>query len=368
MDKLLTLNNSIVSNNIEKSKLTVKIGNAFSLRVSYISDMHLENSCKNPFNKIKVINKIKYKFERQRNITLIAGDTANDPKLFKLFFGQLKNWSPIFVTLGNHELFAFSNESIEEIVKIYKQNLNKNQFLVHNNLYLFTPSGISEISFKELKSITVIKLKEKAKNTYLAIFGGIGFSGKNLQFNANNKIYGKKSYIDRDEEIKLTSEFYFLYKKVAKALNNKKVIVLTHMPVECWYNNTNDLVDGFIYVNGHTHRNRSYTNGKWIIYSDNQVGNSSSRLWFLKKASFWSQRIKLKYFDLNEQILDCFSEYGDGIHEITKDQYEMYLTFLSGKNNHIFSNLQHLFFFSKLKREYPELYMVKKTNTTCFLR
>ncbi len=365
MGKNLTLSDYVAANTSEIDKLRVK-KNENVLRVSYISDMHLETSCKYFFRKLKVINKIIPKFNAHYSVILIAGDTANDPELFKLFFGQLKNRLPIFVTLGNHELFNFSNKPIDEIVKIYKETLNENQFLVHNNLFLFTPCGISEISFIELKKISITELKLKAKAAYLVIFGGIGFSGKNFEFNANNKIYGKNSYIDREEEIKLTNEFYSLYKKVSIALKNKKVIVLTHMPVECWYNNINDLVDGFIYVNGHTHRNKVYTNKKWIVYADNQIGNPAPHGWFFRKASFWSRRIELKHFNLNEQILDCFSGYDDGIYEITKDQYNIYNAYLSTKHNYIRYDIYFIFFYSKLKLKYSKIYMVKKNKYYMF--
>jgi len=106
--------------------------------------------------------------------------------------------------------------------------------------------------------------------------------------------------------------FSILYEKVCKALYDKNVVILTHMPVEDW-NGSNELIDGFVYVNGHNHRNYFSDNGTNRIYADNQVG--------------YRQTLPVpKYFLINGTY-DWFSDLPDGIHDISR--YE-YLEFLRG--------------------------------------
>lgn len=78
------------------------------------------------------------------------------------------------------------------------------------------------------------------------------------------------------------------------------------MPKENWSSEAYN--PQWIYVNGHTHRNEYYCDKEKIVYSDNQIGYSSSH------------RVGLKHFYLSSTY-DYFLYYEDGIHKITKEKY-----------------------------------------------
>ena len=83
---------------------------------------------------------------------------------------------------------------------------------------------------EELEKISITDLQYRTQFAKLIIFGGIGFSGMNETFNANNGLY--KYAIDRELEKKESLKFLNLYKKVINALKNSKLIVITHMPFQ----------------------------------------------------------------------------------------------------------------------------------------
>lgn len=64
----------------------------------------------------------------------------------------------------------------------------------------------------------------------------------------------------------------------------------------------------YVYVSGHTHRNFFHDDGEYRVYSDNQVG-------------YHSENPHLKTFLLDNDY-DCFSDYEDGIFEVTGEQYK----------------------------------------------
>lgn len=66
----------------------------------------------------------------------------------------------------------------------------------------------------------------------LIIFGGIGFAGKNSNFNANSGIY--LNVLNREEEINESNNFFQLYEKVTESLKGMNLIVMTHMPLKDW--------------------------------------------------------------------------------------------------------------------------------------
>ena len=91
---------------------------------------------------------------------------------------------------------------------------------------------------------------------------------------------------------------------------------------------------GFIYVSGHTHRNYYYDDGEIRIYADNQIGYSNNLP-------------HLKWFE-TDNTYDYFSDYPDGIHEISADDY---IQFYRGKNIRI-----------TFTRSVNTLYMLKKNG------
>jgi hypothetical protein len=102
-----------------------------------------------------------------------------------------------------------------------------------------------------------------------------------------------------------TKQFEDIYNSTLQLLGDKKVIVLTHTPVDNW--TKSEYNPKWIYVNGHTHRNRYVEDEKCTIYSDNQIGYNKNKL-------------ALKYFKLDTSV-DIFAEYEDGIYEISIEEY-----------------------------------------------
>lgn len=314
--------NELISFNtyIEKRDNIFKKENEFN--ISYVSDIHLEhriqkNECKNNGDVQALLKRIVDNIINQdSDLTLICGDTANTVELFNMFVCFLKERvnKNVFITLGNHELWDLDELKINDIISIYKSIINSDKIkLVHNNLFYYDEfSSFKEITEYELQNMSIDKLIETTKNAELIIFGGIGFAGKNNDFNANSLIY--KFAINREEEINESEKFYNLYKKVKSALFDKNVIIMTHMPFTDW-SNDEEYVNKFVYVSGHNHRNFYYDDGIKRIYADNQIG-------------YITKNVGIKNFFINS-CYDWLSRYEDGVYEISKNDY---IKFNSGKN------------------------------------
>ena len=108
--------------------------------------------------------------------------------------------------------------------------------------------------------------------------------------------------------------------------------------MDCWSEETNYHKE-YVYVSGHTHRNQFYDDGETRIYADNQIG-------------YYNNSVHLKWIEIDNEY-DYFSDYEDGIHQITADDYR---SFYRGKNIMIAFN-----------REVNVLYMLKKNGYYCFI-
>lgn len=276
---------------------------------------------------------------------LVGGDIASDFSIFKLFvmllrktFDERKRNIKVIFTLGNHELWDFQSETIENIVQIYRKLLSDyGMYLLHNEiLYTDDNNNISYITSQEINTLPENEIREKLRTARIILFGGIGFSGYNQKFNANAGIY--KMTLSRNKEIEETNHFERLYDKVCSCLPERNIIVLTHMPFEDWHSD-NKKHDNYVYVSGHNHRNTYYDDGVIRIYSDNQVG-------------YYCENPILKYFYIDDKY-DLFVDYKDGIYQITRDEY---IDFYRGKNIQITYN-----------RKIKELYMLKRKNYYCFI-
>ena len=168
------------------------------------------------------------------------------------------------------------------------------------------------------------------------MFGGLGFSGKNNDFNAKHGVY--QNTISRETEIMESNKIEQLYEKVCASMKDKKLIVFTHMPLKDWSLNDKYHND-FVYVSGHDHRNYFYDDGVIRIYNDNQIGYNVKNMY-------------LKSF-LIDDTYDWFSCYEDGIYVIENDDYRI---FYRGKNLSMDFN-----------RKTKKLYMLKKNNYYCFI-
>ena len=324
-------------------------------RVHYISDLHLMHriqnaGCRSKEDVIYVIQKIVNMIAKEaRSLLLIDGDTASDFGIFQLFVKMLsktlnQNVQVVF-TLGNHELWSFPNFQIEQIVSKYRAVLEKyGMYLIHNDLLYEEASGfladpkivIHLIRYHDLCQMNETQISDRLRNARCVIFGGLGYSGYNKEFNADNGIY--RMTLNRATEIKESKIFEDLYNRLRPILDNKNTIILTHTPKKDWCREA-DPDKNYVYVSGHTHRNFFHDDGEYRIYSDNQVG-------------YHSDTPHLKAF-LIDNDYDCFSDYEDGIFKITREQYN---DFYRGKNITM-----------SFQREVNVLYMLKKNGYYCFI-
>ena len=326
-----------------------------SKKIYYISDLHLIHKIQNA--KCKSINDVTALLQNvidnlladteifDRNILLINGDTSSDFAIFKQFITMLRKSIDakrlklkVVFTLGNHDLWDFATFSIDEIVEKYKGVITANGMqLLHNNiLYLTDERGLLEISCADLTLLSQEEIKKSLSRARVILFGGIGFAGYNDEFNANVGIYRKT--LNREQETEETYKFEALYKKVCDELSDKRIVVVTHMPLsDCCSNKMPQ--KGFVYINGHTHRNYFHDDGDYRIYADNQIGYNHAST-------------RLKYFYLEDDY-DIFSDYEDGIYEISRNDY---LDFNRGKNITITFN-----------RDFHKLYLLKKNTYYMFI-
>ena len=331
----------------DRSMLFRSLGNMFlwdSNRISYISDLHLMLRIHKSEDGICALKKIiDVILTESTSLTLIGGDLSSSFPIFELFVKMLRNSAGsgrrnfVFV-LGNHELWSFPGLSVDEIVDKYRTVLKENgMYLLHNDLFYQNESNdMGIIPYDELIQSDNQAILEKLRCTRLAILGGIGFSGYNEEFNANDGIY--RSTVDRNTEIQESKKFEQLYDKLTDVLAEKNTVIFTHTPKKDWCVDAN-CHDNFVYVSGHTHRNMFFDDGVKRIYADNQIGYSN-------------ESPHLKSFLMNGEY-DYFSDYEDGIYEITSQEYQ---DFSRGKNISMTFN-----------RQINILYMLKKNEYYCFI-
>lgn len=319
-------------------------------RVYYISDIHLMHKLKyfEPKTKADVGCAIKFLVDNiireSKGTILIGGDLSSDFSIFELFIKifrrELDNRGErrlVIVVLGNHELWGFSQNSFDEIVKKYDDLLDKyGMYLLQNNIiYRDDKRGIQKITTEELLSVEEPELRDKIVTSRITFFGGLAFSGYNEKFNANNGIY--RDIIDRATEIKESKKFEELYKKVCSIFHDKNVVIFTHMPMDCWSENVN-YHENYVYVSGHTHRNYFHDDGNIRVYACNQIG-------------YKNNNPHMKWFDL-ENDYDYFADEPNGKYEITRDEYR---EFYMGKNIQMTFNREGI------------LYMLKRNGYYCFI-
>lgn len=320
-------------------------------RVSYISDLHLMHRIQNA--KCKSIEDIIYIMQKiidnilaeSARLTLIGGDTSANFAIFELFIIMLRRSMALscekrdFVfVLGNHELWGFAGMSLKKIIDKYRLVLKRNgMYLLHNDLlYRNDYDNMEVIPYDELVQLDNSIISGKLRCARLMILGGLGFSGYNEEFNANNGVY--RETVDRNTEIQESKKFEQLYNKLTDVLAKKNTVIFTHTPKKDWCANIN-YHDNFVYVNGHTHRNMFFDDGVKRIYADNQIG-------------YRNENLHLKYFLINGEY-DYFEDYKDGIYEITPQEYQ---DFYRGKNIRMTFN-----------RQVNILYMLKKNGYYCFV-
>lgn len=338
---------------------TRRIGECFMTsgdkEISYISDLHLTHRLKNASCKsIEDITRAMHEWVNNilcesGEIVLIGGDVSSDFTLFKLFVKMLRKTEKysyksrycgkkfVFV-LGNHELWGFPELSLEQIVEKYRNVLKMyGMYLLHNDLFYKNEADeVGIIPYNKLINEGNQVILDKLRLSRVVIFGGIGFSGYNDEFNANNGVY--RNVINREAEIDESKKFENLYNKLRGVFEYKKPIILTHMPKKDWCG-VKDYENEYIYVSGHTHKNVYYDDGVQRVYADNQIGYKSGL-------------IHMKGFAVRQEF-DSFASYEDGIYKISKKEYK---EFIRGKNIRMNFN-----------RNTEFVYMLKKKDYYCFL-
>ena len=311
---------------------------------NYVSDIHLTH---------RILNQLGDRFTKEQaaylikdiaknisatDITLVGGDTSESFEMNRLFYSLLeekscdtfemnrlfyllheeKSCDIRIVILGNHELWdesLYRESPVDDVVDAYRQFFEGMNFhlLLQNDLYIENESFryiLSENEILEKDAEELIALCEEADTI---ILGGIGFTGyckdkdpkTGRIYNAEFGLYNK-ALMTIDEDLHQTQRFEAVYDKVREVLSDRKVIVLTHMPKECW--SKEPYVTNWVYVNGHTHRNTEIVNEEKTVFAGNQIG-------------YHNKNVGLKRFCVMKNR-DLFYEYlEDGIHEITVQQY-----------------------------------------------
>lgn len=313
--------------------------------VYYISDIHLDSKLIKEFpeggSEKEIVDRIKkYVIEMVGDkdagkYLLILGDVSYNFEISKTFYSELaKLWTRgrILAVIGNHELWDMHEKKVENpdkkdfdiVISKYSRFFEEHNIVFLNNGIFLSqyPNGFNldieqgysrrnngkpfnrYIYGELLLGLSKEDVQEYLKGYPLIIFGGTGYAKYNEKYNADAKIYSTK--LIREDEIKLTNEFERIYQILRGTIDDKKVIVATHMPKSDW--SRTDCIPGWIYVNGHTHKNEYVISDDRTVYSDNQIG-------------YHETNFSLKYFNLNYPH-GTFKHFPDGIHEISANDYK----------------------------------------------
>ncbi len=351
----------IIGNTKSRAKDRIRVN------YDYISDIHLNHRIKNQLGNRFSKEQVEYlfasivkKIQEGYGITLIAGDTSEYFVQNELFYSYLYNLSHGLkvIVLGNHELWDSSlyktDSPIDDVIDAYRhlfdskenQVFLQNELLVQSEKYRYI---LSENEILEMNSDEIIELCNDAK---IIILGGIGFTGycqdrdpkTDRIYNAEYGLY-RKALTTLEEDIMQSQRFEAVYDRIRYILPDRKVIVLTHTPKECW--SRNPYVANWIYVNGHTHRNIRVVNEEKTIFADNQIG-------------YHNENIQIKSFCTIKKKELFYKHLEDGIHEITVDQY-IEFNQSKGINASIRPNIGKILM---LKRKKLYMFLLKKRVKT----
>ena len=328
-NELVKVDESIVPMLHETDVLPYQSGD-FMKRTSiyYISDIHIDNKIAIKFNNHATKKEIEYYIKKLVDkmvdsisseivgkFILIAGDVSSSFEISKIFYEKLVERNRIsskriICVLGNHELWNLdraSKNNVDSIVKLYRDMFAELDITFLQNELLVVGDDYEIITESEIETMTSDELKKKTLESQLTIFGGIGFSGYNPDFNASKLIYFD-AVPTLEEDKKLTNKFNSLYIKLKDCLSNRKIIILTHHPKQDW--STDNYNSNWIYINGHTHKNVYEKNSDKQLYADNQIG-------------YFNEDVKLKKIDYSLKC-NIFNDYEDGIHLISLAQYLLF--------------------------------------------
>lgn len=348
--------NEIQTEELLKADRSVLYGNDRSVnarKIFYVTDIHLmhrlqHSKCVTRDDCIYVIQRIIDSLLENllaESFLLIGGDVASEFGIFRLFVELLRQTiderrlhTEVVFVLGNHELWEFSGYTVDSIVAEYRQVLsdNKMHLLQNEILYLDRGSKVLSISEQDILVLSDEDIRNKLRTARVILFGGVGFSGYNYDLNADSGVY--RATLSREDEIAESRNLEILYNRICSCLSDKEVIIFTHMPFTDWHKD-DFRQSGFVYVSGHNHRNYFSDDGVVRIYADNQAG-------------YRTTCPRAKYFFM-EYSYDWFSDYEDGIYQITREDY---IDFYREKNIPLTFN-----------RPFNRLFMLKKNNYYCFI-
>mgnify|MGYP003365605713 CR=1 FL=1 len=295
---------------------------------------------------------------------LITGDVSFNFEVSEIFYKFIaEKWGGkrTIVTLGNHELWNYTksgsaqiqSHSVDKIVEKYRTLFDELEinFLENNLLTLTFDLGsyagrIVILSANEILSYSKEQLQELCNRSSLIVFGALGFSGMNDNFNVLNGIY-RDTITSRNEEVELSKKTRKLYYKILDSLEDYKVIIQTHMPFNDWCKD--EYHAGWVYVNGHNHRNEFYISHEKTVFADNQIGYKNSN-------------ITLKRFNLLSNY-DVFHNFKDGIFDIRREEY---LDFCKGLGINVDFNRRDGSI-KMLKREGFYLFLFEADNKKMYL-
>lgn len=339
--------------------------NTYDRKIFYITDIHLNYRLKERFPHFATYDEIRFFIQKYvRNLTktaddktgylLIGGDVSFSFDISKIFYEELcKCWHPshIIVVLGNHELWDYQcsdatlkSPSVDDIIERYRSMFQELKITFLQNSLLV---GYSVLTEADILSQSIDELRKHSLSSSLIVFGGIGFSAYNPNFNATHGVY-RQTITTLQDDIKYTQKSEEVYQKLVDTFLHDSLIVLSHMPLADW--NSRLPIPNWIYINGHTHRNHCEQSDKCTIYADNQMG-------------YHSRYHSLKYFKTTV-LHDIFKYYPDGIYHISKDQY---LDFNAG--NKIYCTFRRdVDYITMLKRQGVYLFLLEeKENNKLFL-
>lgn len=300
----------------------------------YISDVHLEHQI--AFEKCETMAEarglVKEKVSElvsslpiETAYVLLAGDIADSVGLAKLFYESLvdeldeRRLRPTIVSvLGNHELWDAcpsdgDNCSVNQIIEKYRKALGtacersgRIVGVVLENSLLVLHKGVRArvIHEEDIIQSGSDELKELCDESTVLVLGGLGCSGLNPKFNAGMGLY--RGAVSSEEDVALSERFRAVHDKLVQCAGEKRVVVLTHSPVQNWLPHPPN--NNWVYINGHTHLNGlELGQGGPTLLFDNQIGYEP------------------KTWHFNSVVLDAgydpFESWEDGVYEITPEQY-----------------------------------------------
>lgn len=349
---------------------------AYIYKIYYITDIHLEQQLKEVLDNGKVdyniindfldekIQEIVLSADEEQGYLLIGGDVGHTQELVTLFYNKLRDiWKGTIISvLGNHELWdkhiPISEDendirSVTEIFNSYRKRIScmgwRKQTFVLQNEVLINYKGIEErvISENQILDLTDEYLREIFSKSTLILLGGIGFSGLNQRFNAENGLYSFTVTTIEDDKA-LSDQFKLIYDKIMRCASDMQVIVLTHTPVYDWLDEPTN--PKWIYINGHTHQNSVIRkkDGTTIL-SDNQIGY---------KPSMW----KLNSFEISGWY-DTLKDMPDGVRVITSNEYK---DFWNGRGVSV-SGCKYPGMIYALKRNNIYMFLHQSATSLCLL-